>query len=309
MKYALPSRTRRERLPTGTNGYTVNQPSGTAQILSFLLDLQLIYPRLLYAIFVLSNLLTTTYGLPPALSIVQDGRIEMPCDENLWDAPTDEKWQQRSSTHAHSASLTYSDAIARLMYGKEVEGVAESSWNWSPFAAVVLMHGVSVQLWHIMQCTQSFSMFAVDQSVHSTLKALVVAQTEAALARCHAHITHARSDQEHTWNEAEGPLLFNCLALLRISYVHVFTGIGAADRMILLCEDASEVASSIREYLAAPQMRSQFTTKAVARAFEGFLVPMRAGALLIQKTAALTWSIEHAIAGWDCGKSIISNLV
>ena len=231
--------------------------------------------------------------------------MEMPCDEALWDAPTEEQWQQRSATRVRSVGLSLRDAVARLMYGKDVEGAPDSCWHWSPFAAVVAMHGVSVQLWHIMQCTQSFTIFSVHAPIHESLKSLVTSQTEAALARCHALISRARNDQDQTWNESEGPLMFNCLALLRTTYIRAFTGIGSADRMILLWDDASVIHSAIREYVTAPQSRSPFITRASARAFEGFLTPMKAGSLLVKKTAALSWSIEHAIAGWDCGECLV----
>jgi len=41
-------------------------------------------------------------------------------------------------------------------------------------------------------------------------------------------------------------------------------------------------------------------TRAVSQAQKGFLTPIKAGYLLVRKTAALSWSVEHAIAGWDC---------
>ncbi|PNP80132.1 hypothetical protein FNYG_06500 [Fusarium nygamai] len=40
---------------------------------------------------------------------------------------------------------------------------------------------------------------------------------------------------------------------------------------------------------------------AVTRALEGFAIPIRTGILLIQKTAAFKWSVEHALAAWDAG--------
>ena len=258
--------------------------------------------RLLYAIFVLNNLLTITYGVPPLVSMIQDGEVELPADEALWNAPTEEQWRQRLTTKQRSTPPNLRDSVARLMYGKEVEGAAESSWIWSPFAATVVMHAVSVQLWHVMQCTQSFSVFAVQAQMQDSLRSLFTGQVETALARCHAMISLARSDTDQTWNESEGPFLFNCLALTRVAYVRAFTGTGSFNRMTLMSDDSAEILKAIREYVASPQSRSPFLTKAVARAFEGFLTPIKAGSLLVRKTAALNWSIEHAIAGWDCGE-------
>lgn len=36
------------------------------------------------------------------------------------------------------------------------------------------------------------------------------------------------------------------------------------------------------------------------KAYGGLLTPIKAGYLLVQKTAALSWSVEHAVAAWDC---------
>ncbi|GAB7349160.1 hypothetical protein MBLNU459_g8099t1 [Dothideomycetes sp. NU459] len=256
--------------------------------------------RLLYGIFVLSNLLTITYGIPPAVSVVQDGEVELPDDEALWTAPTEEQWQQRMATRESHVPVSLRDAVSRLMYGKEPDVPMSSSWNWSPFAATMVMHAVSVQMWNMMQSTHSFSALSVQANVHESLKSMLTSQTEIALARCHAMITRERSEIEHTWTESEGPLIFNCLAVLRIAYVRSFTGIGSMNRMLLLGDDHSEIMRAIQDYVASPQSRGPFMSRAIAQAFEGFFIPIKAGMLLVQKTAALSWSIEHAIAGWDC---------
>lgn len=132
-------------------------------------------------------------------------------------------------------------------------------------------------------------------------------QTEAALSRCLSLITQARSGDDYTWTESEGPLLFNCLALLRVTYCRAFTGNGHADRMMLLKDSREDIITSLEEFVAVPQERDEFTSRAVARAFEGMVIPSKAGTLLLRKTAALSWSIEHALAGWDAGKLFFSD--
>ncbi len=285
----------------GINGYTGKPPKGSMTLIAGN-DLANVVFRLLYAIFILNNLLTITYGVPPLVSIIQDGEVQLPDDESLWNAPTEEQWRQRLTVKQNNTPPSLKDAVTRLMYGKEFEEANDSSWNWSPFTATVVMHTVSVQLWHVMQCTQSFSVFAVQVQMQDSLKSLFAGQVETALARCRAMITYGRLDSEQTWNESEGPFFFNCLALLRVAYVRAFTGTGSFDRITLLSDDSEEILRAIGEYVRSPQSRSPFLTRAVARAFEGFLTPIKAGALLVQKTAALNWSIEHAIAGWDCGE-------
>ena len=241
--------------------------------------------------------MTITYGIPPVVSVVQDGEVEMPDEEALWAAPTEETWRQRPEARKLVTLPSLRDAVARLMYDKEPEDSAEASWNWAPFAVTVVMHAVSIQLWHVMQCTHSFSVFGGHEKA---LSSLFTGHVETALARCHAMISRERSDTEHTWIDSEGPLLFNSSAILRVAYVRAFTGAGSFNRMALLNDDSDEILGVIQEYVGASQDRSPFLTKAVAHVFEGFVTPIKAGAMLVKKTAALSWSIEHAIAGWDC---------
>lgn len=117
------------------------------------------------------------------------------------------------------------------------------------FATTMVFHAVNVHMWHIMQCTQSFTAFAVDEQNNQALKAALVLQVETALARCYALLTAERSEPDHASDDPEGPLIFNCLALLRSAYFRVFTGASNFNRMMLLSEKPLQVANSIEEYV------------------------------------------------------------
>jgi hypothetical protein len=69
--------------------------------------------------------------------------------------------------------------------------------------------------------------------------------------------------------------------------------------MMLLKDSRDDILGSLQEFVNMPQDRNDFTTRAVARAYEGMIIPARAGAPLLRKTAAFTWAVEHALAGWD----------
>jgi hypothetical protein len=74
------------------------------------------------------------------------------------------------------------------------------------------------------------------------------------------------------------------------------------DSLILLRENRGEVVDAIKDYLRMDQPRNEATTRAVARSIEGLFVPVQAGVLWTMKTAALTWWVDHALAGWDTGE-------
>jgi hypothetical protein len=78
------------------------------------------------------------------------------------------------------------------------------------------------------------------------------------------------------------------------------------DRSLLIKDNSQDKLAILQRYHAASQKRGQFITLAVNRALEGFAIPIRAGIFLIQKTAAFKWSVEHALAAWDAGKSHIT---
>ena len=246
----------------------------------------------------MSSMTSVTYDLCPAFSVTQDLEVEILDEECLWEASTLEQWQALRKSQTPRSSITVRDAMNHLIFGKEDSDANPT--RWTAFATTMIFHAVNVHMWHIMQCTQSFTAFAVDEQNNRVLKAALVLQVETALARCYALLTADRSERDHTSDDPEGPLIFNCLALLRSAYVRVFTGAGNFDRMMLLSEEPLQVANSVNEYVTGPQERTAFLTRAVDKAYGGLLTPIKAGYLLVQKTAALSWSVEHAVAAWDC---------
>ncbi|KAK6385921.1 hypothetical protein LTS17_001493 [Exophiala oligosperma] len=255
--------------------------------------------RLLYGHILYGNLVTMTYGIAPGYSVVSDGYIEMPCDQAMWDAQTPDQWAALASVRGKSTPLSLRDAVSTLMYENITKPVPPHCWQWSPFAVSAVINAVSIQLWHISQGSYFLGELSSMGKPQDASKSQTLTQAEAALTRCRSLITQARTDADYAWTDAEGPLLFNCLALLRVTYCRTFAGTGTADSTILLKATQDDLLESIEDFVAAPQERSDMITRAVSRAFEGMLIPYKMGTPLIQKTAALTWAIEHALAGWD----------
>ncbi|KAL3426708.1 zinc finger protein [Phlyctema vagabunda] len=256
--------------------------------------------RLLCGIFVLNSLLTVTYGTAPFLSVTQDLEVEIPDPDAKWEASNYNDWEDVPYVPDNTKRPTVKDIMLHLVFEKPALPEHFSMENrdiWSGFATTVIMHAVNIHMWHIMQCTQSFTSFPIDESA---IGHTMVVQVEQALARCYSLVTNHHPDGDQSSDSNEGPQLFNCQALLRSAYVRIFTGAGSFERMMLLSENDEQILSSIQSYVRAPQARNQFLTKAVSKAYGGFLMPITTGFLLVRKTAALSWSVEHAIAGWDC---------
>jgi hypothetical protein len=256
--------------------------------------------RLLCGIFILSSMLTVTYDTTPFLSITQDLNLEVPEPEQSWKATNAQQWEQVSYARRNIQLPTVGDALCHLAFNNSPQiPVSHDRSIWSGFATTVVMHAVNIHMWHIMQATQSYTGFPIE---NATLGHSMVIQVEQALTRCYTFLTTHQTEKELTSESGDSPEIFNCQALLRSAYVRISTGAGSFDRMMLLSENEDEITGRIQTYVQAPQRRNSFLTKAVSKAYGGLLMPITVGFLLVKRTAALTWSVEHAIAAWDCGK-------
>lgn len=257
--------------------------------------------RIFYGMIILSHMLSTAYGLCPAFSITQVARLEMPGDQDLWDAPSEEQWLLLRRDRPQFTSLSLGEAVAKLMYDKTTKETPEASWNWSPFATCVAMHAVAMQIWQ-MSPARGLGIPHADNGLQYLPPGLSdMGQTEAALNRCRQLLISATRGGEATWSDEDGPMLFNCVAVLRVAYCRTCMPAATLDSFILLRECRSEISDAIKKYLCVDQPRGESITRAVARSLEGLFVPIQAGVLWTIKTAALTWWVDHAFAGWDTG--------
>jgi hypothetical protein len=244
--------------------------------------------------------MTVTYDISPVLSVTHDLEMDLLDDECLWEATTSQQWTSLRKTRCPPSKATVRDALTHLIYGKEVRTAHPNATRWTAFTTTMIFHAVNVHMWSVMQSTQSFTAFAVDEQNSMLLRTAITSQIESALARCYALLVADRTERDHASDDSDDPLIFNCLAVLRSAWVRVFSGAANIDRMMLLSEDPFQSARSIQAYINSPQERNSLLTQAVGKAYGGLLTPIKAGYILVQKTAALSWSIEHAVAGWDC---------
>ncbi|OQV07302.1 hypothetical protein CLAIMM_11757 [Cladophialophora immunda] len=259
------------------------------------------FKRLFYGVVILSHMLSTAYGLTPAFSTAQLESLEMPDDQDLWDASSEGQWLLLKQQRSRTTPLSLGEAVAKLMYDTTSKEDTDAAWNWSPFATCVVMHAVAMQIWYISS-TRDLGMLPRGNGLHNHPTGLGASmQTEAALNRCRELLTNAKRANEATWSDEDGPMLFNCMAVLRVAYGRTFLPASTLDRFILLRETGSEIVDAIKKYLSIDSPRGESITRAITRSVEGLFVPVQAGVLWTVKTAALTWWVDHALAGWDTG--------
>jgi hypothetical protein len=98
-------------------------------------------------------------------------------------------------------------------------------------------------------------------------------------------------------------LLFNSLAFLKVSYCKIMTGAESASRAMFFRGNKDDFEASIQNFLSEPLAWNHSLTRAASVALESIMMPTKIGSLLVRKTAAFTWAIEHAFSGWDSSKS------
>lgn len=262
--------------------------------------------RLLFGMFVISSLLTLTYNISPCISTTEELKIEMPADEHVWMASDEDEWKRAMATK-ESPKIDVYTALTKVLFGKDFDLDSES--QWSAYAVTVLMHAVNVHMWHITQSTQSFMSFSADAKEEEQMKALCTSQTEAALSRCYMILAHRRSSNgENSWDDVEGPLLFNGMSVLRSCYVRAFTGSGSFDRALVFNDDEQAAYTAASNYIKSNQVRTPFLSGAVSQALDGLLSPLQMIHKLSEKENTLGRSVEHALAMWDTGKLVVDRI-
>ncbi|KAH7161040.1 hypothetical protein EDB81DRAFT_783748 [Dactylonectria macrodidyma] len=254
--------------------------------------------RLLCAMFMKSNLLLILYDVVPGFDTSQDLDIEALEEERLWNAPTAATWEaMRQEVIPCTKSIR--DILADMLseIPPDEDDVAES-YGMSGFTALVAVHAVNIHNWHLSQVSRTMRRGMKTAGIAPNA---MLQHSLAALTRCREVLRLSRPNgAEPMWDDPEGPLLFNCEAMLRAAYARLFTDASLPQRFTILCASSEDRQTALREFVEAKQERSALMTKAVSHVLESILIPIKVGYLLVQKTAAFSWSVETAVSAWAC---------
>ncbi|KAF2707453.1 hypothetical protein K504DRAFT_383718 [Pleomassaria siparia CBS 279.74] len=263
--------------------------------------------RLLCGMFIMSNLISTTFGISPGFNHTHDLEFEILDEERLWNARSAQEWMELRGGHAPVAPRSsVRDTMVRMIFEEEQQQQQQLPRNSRPehisnFTMLLMMHAVNIYIWNLLQCS----------STSSKIHPVIVEAAFSTLTRCEEIIAAVRATQNQgqdhhhhhhslfTWTPAEGPLMFNCQGLLRIAYVRLFSNSSAFDRLTLLSDNPRDIEIAVIGYAESPQKRNQNLMKSVMKALEMLLATVKIGCMLLRETTALSWSIEHAIAAWD----------
>lgn len=258
--------------------------------------------------FIQSSLLVLLYDFPPGFSITRDLEIELLDQEKLWNAPSAEHWRNLQAKEPVLPARTIRNVMEDMLAGKiyndnnNDNNNNESLYYVSGFTGLVIIHAVNVYAWNLGQLGHLH--FAPSRDLSGVASNTILTNALTTLARCGEVLQIARPEgTESFWNSSEGPLLLNCEAILRVAHSRLFLSASMPEGVALLLNNPPDNVRLLTKFVAAPQERTILITKVMISMCEAFSVPSKAGYLLVQKTAAINWSIEHAVAGWSCGKS------
>lgn len=241
------------------------------------------------------------YDVPPGFGITQDLEIDLLEEEKLWNAVTAEDWRTLRDSGSPSPARTIRSVMGDMLAGKMNDSTENSLYYISGFTTLVIIHALNMYAWNLSQFSHVYISPSSDLSGVASNTLLTNALTT--VGRCREILQLARPEGvESLWNNPEGPLLLNCEAVLRVAYTRLFLSASMPEGLVLLLNFSEKNGQFLANFVAAPQERTPLMTEVMASMSEAFSVPSKAGYLLVQKTAAISWSVEHAIASWGCGK-------
>lgn len=246
--------------------------------------------RLLFGMYVVSNLISTTFGVMPGFSHTDDLDFEDLDEERLWNATSVQEWQAlRQSPPASRVQTTVRDMLSHLIIGNDhaTGGPPEVS----VLTMLLLMHALNIHTESIRQVVELSPL---------QIRGTLLEPTTSVLSACEdiLAVTRQRKDASTPWTEAEGPLMFNCQGVVHMAHARLFLDMSSYNRLMLINDNADEMAAAAWAFAETNLQRSDNLTKFMKKAYERHHVLVKLGHSLLRKTAALSWSLEHAVTDW-----------
>lgn len=247
--------------------------------------------RLLFGMYVVSNLISMTFGVTSGFSHTDDLEFEDLDEERFWNATSAQEWLHlRQIAPATSRPRpTVRDILSGILLDKD--HVAGGPPEVSVLTMLLLMHAMNNHTDGIRQ---------VIELSPAHLHDILLEPTIATLSACEDILaaTRQRKDTSTPWTEAEGPLMFNCQGIVHMAHVRLFLDMSVFNRFMLINDNPNEIAAAAYSFAESPLQRSESLTGFIKKAYNRYHVMMKLGHNLLKKTAALSWSLEHAVTHW-----------
>lgn len=259
------------------------------------------WKRVLGGIYVAGTLRMVIYGINPIFNASNDLEVECFHEETLWNAQSSSEWLSLRPKHEHQEVGTMRDLVEGVLSDDQKRSRLDIT-RVSHFSLLILTHAVMVHMRQLYQISQTSALCAF--SSQSFLGQSLLKTGLESLSRCYNLLQMPQQDRLEDLDDKEiVSLRFSSYGILRTAYIRLFDITTGFDRLTLMAEDPKVTETSVAILAEAPLERDRFLLDAVEKTLEGFQIPFRMGHMLMRKTAAFRWSIEHAVAAWDAGNT------
>jgi hypothetical protein len=249
------------------------------------------------------------YGISSAFMNFDDLNFDMPDEEKLWTARSESQWRQLWDARVCTSRKTMQSVLAVMMAVHHADAdMIQNEYQITTFATLIIIHAVCGQLWsgaRFMQAIGNSSSTHMFEGLQQHY--LMESTVYPILSRCQEFLDRCSGELELIEATASGhseeALLFNCRAIMRITYMRLISPVHSFHRLTLITSSVAELDGLAEGYAATLQERNVARTKAAIQAASGFTTSISIGYMFVRKTAALSWSVEHAVAAWDSGES------
>lgn len=177
--------------------------------------------RCLFAIFILSSLLTTSYNQTPTI-MNSEILLDLPCAEELYNAPTAESWQALGGLAAVEAgAISFATALSTLLSAHNRQPGTpnpEDDIKPSTFGCLVLINALHNYIWETRSRRREWTMQETES---------MVAYIEPAL---NAWQTAWKANEHHRLERPNpfglGPLSADSIPLLDLAFVRLYVDMG-----------------------------------------------------------------------------------
>ncbi|PTB63103.1 hypothetical protein BBK36DRAFT_1171905 [Trichoderma citrinoviride] len=246
--------------------------------------------RTVFIAFILFNLHTIFYDVPPRLMAREIWSIKMPQHEAHWWASTTPEWKEARRRHP-PLSGSFGDYYLDLMVPIESRN---PNHRTSAFGSLVSIHGLVQQI----QLTRD-SLAHLDPNCANPDELPFPEDVYMKFRRalCRWDTGWASSRDSATQPIAQmAPLGFNATAVFRIAWVRL--GFSMVVSRNFSSRDAVATAAAFAR-CPLPQ-RSPRLYSAVLQSAHALSIPVRIGIRYASKTQIFSWSIVHSIANLEC---------
>jgi hypothetical protein len=189
--------------------------------------------RCFFGIFILSSLLTIAYNQTPSI-MNSEIMLDLPCDEELYEAPSAEEWHARGGlARVEENSLSFADALSSLLtanqrvsngnngnFGAANHSLPVSEIKPSTFGCLVLINALHNYIWETRSRHRGreWTMQETDAMITNIEPAL------------NAWMAAWKANERHTLERpnplALGPLAADSIPLLDLAYVRLYVNLG-----------------------------------------------------------------------------------